>query len=114
MRDIRTCVEVHAMIGAEKLRALHGNAFVHYACWQCGTGGCTMDPTSAIVVGYRVFRVVRLAQAACADSHIIEVDAATMRAVAGQATALQPLPSSPRSGAAAPPQRDPPARGYPA
>ena len=76
MRDIRASVEVRAFIEPDKLRELHGDAFVQYECWQCGRPGRTTEPTSVIVPGYRVFRIVKLAHAACADSHIIEVDAA--------------------------------------
>src|SRR5215831_2043786 len=87
MRDIRASVEVRALIGADKLRALHGKAFGQYECWRCGKEGRTTEPTSVVVVGYRVFRVVELAHAACSDSHIIEVGAGMMRAVAGQTAA---------------------------
>ena len=72
MRDIRASVEVRALIGAEKLCELHEDAFARYECWQCGGEGRTTEPTSVIVLAYRVFRVVRLAHAACADSQIIE------------------------------------------
>jgi hypothetical protein len=89
MRDIRASVEVRALIGAEKLCELHEDAFVQYECWRCGGEGRTTGPTSVIVLAYRVFRVVRLAHAACADSHIIEAGAAAMRTVAGQTAALQ-------------------------
>jgi hypothetical protein len=41
MRDIRASVEVRALIGADKLRELHGKAFAQYECWQCGTEGRT-------------------------------------------------------------------------
>jgi hypothetical protein len=87
MRDIRASAEVRALIGADKLRELHGKAFARYECWQCGRQGRTAGATSVIVVGHRALRVVMLAHAACADSHIIEVDAAMMSAVAGQAAA---------------------------
>jgi hypothetical protein len=87
MRDIRASVEVRALVGAEKLRELHGDAFVQYECWRCGGAGRTTEPTSAIVLGYRVFRLVKLAHADCADSQIIEVDAAALRAVAGKTAA---------------------------
>ena len=87
MRDIVASVEVRALIGADKLRELHGDAFARYECWQCGRAGRTTGPTSVIVLAYRVFRTVRLAHAGCADSHIIEVGAAGMRAVAGGLTA---------------------------
>ena len=83
MRDIRASVEVRAFIGAGKLRELHGDALVRYACWQCGKTASTTEPTSVIVLGYRVFRAVRLAHAACADSHIIEAGAAATQAAAG-------------------------------
>jgi hypothetical protein len=90
MRDIRASVEVRALIGAEKLRELHGNAFVRYECWQCAREGRTTEPTSVIVLAYRVFRVVRLAHAACTGSHIIGADAAMIGAAAGQTAAPQP------------------------
>jgi hypothetical protein len=89
MRNIRASVEVRALIGAEQLRELHGNALARYECWQCGREGRTTEPTSVIAVGHRVFRVVKLAHAACSDSHIIEIDADMMRAVAGQTFAPQ-------------------------
>jgi hypothetical protein len=84
MRDIRASVEVRALIGAEKLRELHEDALPRYECWQCGRTGRMTEPTSVIVLGYRVFRAVRLAHAGCADSHIIGIDAAGMRAVGGE------------------------------
>jgi hypothetical protein len=84
VRDIGASVEVRAFIGADKLRELHGEAFVRYECWHCGMAGRTTEPTSVIVLAHRIFRAVRLAHAGCADSHIIEVGAAGMRAVAGE------------------------------
>jgi len=42
VRDIGTSVEVRALIGADKLRELHGDAFVRYECWQCGRTGPTV------------------------------------------------------------------------
>lgn len=72
MRDIRASVEVRAFIGAEKLRELHGDDSIRYECWHCGRNGRTTEPTSVIVLGYRIFRVVKLAHAACADSQIVE------------------------------------------
>jgi hypothetical protein len=89
MRDIRASVEVRALIGASRLRELQGKASTRYECWQCGSQGRTTDATSVIVVGHRAFRVVMLAHAACAESHIIEVGADMMRAVTG-ATAASP------------------------
>ena len=89
MRDIGASVEVRALIGADKLRQLHGHAFARYECWQCGREGRTAEPTSVIVLAYRVFRVATFAHAGCADSQIIEVGAAAMRTVAGQTAALQ-------------------------
>jgi hypothetical protein len=89
MRDIRASVEERALIGAEKLRELHEDARERYECWQCGRTGRTTEPTSVIVLAYRVFRVVKLAHAACADPHIIEVDAAGMRTVAAQTAVPQ-------------------------
>ena len=113
MRDIRASVEVRALIGAEKLRELHEDAFARYECWQCGRTGRTTEPTSVIVLAYRVFRVVRLTHAGCADSQIIEVDAAAMRAVASEPLAVTP-PASPGSGPAASLRREPPVKKCPA
>jgi hypothetical protein len=88
MRDIRASVEVRALIGAEKLRELRGGYFGRYECWQCGKEGQTTKATSVIVFGHRVFRVVKLAHAACADSQIIEVGAAGMQALADRGTSV--------------------------
>jgi hypothetical protein len=87
VRDIAASVEVRALLGAGKLRELHGDAFERYECWRCGSTGRTTEPTSVIVLGHRVFRVVKLAHAGCADSHIVEVGVAGMRAVVGELTA---------------------------
>jgi hypothetical protein len=84
VRDIGASVEVRALIGADKLRELHGDALVRYECWHCGRTGRTTEPTSVVVLGHRIFCAVRLAHAGCADSQIIEVGAAEMRAVAGE------------------------------
>jgi hypothetical protein len=84
MRAISASVEVRAFIGAEKLRELYGDTFLQYECWQCGSSGRTTEPTSIVVLGYRVFRVAELAHAACAESQIVEVDAAAMWVGAGQ------------------------------
>lgn len=89
MRDIRASFEVQALIGADNLRELHGKAFAHYECWQCGKQGRTAEPTSIIVLAYRIFRVVEFAHAACASSHIIELDAGAMTTMAGLPTAPQ-------------------------
>ena len=35
MRDIRASAEMRALIGADELRELHGDAFMRYECWQC-------------------------------------------------------------------------------
>jgi hypothetical protein len=80
VRDIGASVVVRALIGAGKLRELHGRGFTRYACWQCGRTGRTTGPTSVIVLGYPGSRVVRLAHAGCADSRIIEIGAAAMSA----------------------------------
>jgi hypothetical protein len=89
MHDIRAGDEVRALIGAENLRQLQENASAQYECWQCGREGRTTEPTSIAVLAHRVFRVVKLAHAARADSQIIEVDAATMRTAARQTAALR-------------------------
>ena len=90
MRDIGASAEVRALSDAGKLCELHGRAFARYACWQCGGTGRTAEPTSVIVFGYRGFRVLKLARAGCADSHIIGIGAAAMRTVAGRTAARQP------------------------
>ena len=95
MRDIRASAEVLALIGAEKLRELHGDAFIPYRCWQCGRGGRSTEPTSVVVLGYRVFRAVRLTHAACANSQIISVNVAGW-AVDGNCHTATP-PASPRN-----------------
>jgi hypothetical protein len=82
VRDIRASVEVRALIGADKLRELHGGASARYECWQCGKAGRTDRPTSVIVLAHRASRVVKLAHAGCADSQITEAGAAAMRAMA--------------------------------
>jgi hypothetical protein len=86
VRDIGASVEVRALIGADKLRELHGDTFARYECWQCGRTGRTIEPTSVIVLADRVFRVVKLAHAGCAGSQILEVGPAGMSAVAGDLT----------------------------
>jgi hypothetical protein len=115
MRDIRASVEVRALIGAEKLHELHEDSFARYECWQCGRMGRMTEPTSVIVLGYRVFRAVRLTHAGCADSHIIEIDAAGMRAAVAGELARRNTASTPGeqagSSAAA---RAAPVRGCPA
>jgi hypothetical protein len=45
------------------------------------TTGRITEPTSVIVLAHRAFQVVKLAHAGCADSQIIGVGAAEMRAV---------------------------------
>ena len=84
MRDIRASVEVRAFIGADKLRELHEDAFARYECWQCGRTGRTTEPTSIVVLGYRIFRIAKFAHAACADSQIIEIDPAAMGTAVSQ------------------------------
>ena|SRR5215831_159608 len=111
MRDIRASAEVLALIGAEKLRELHGDAFIRYRCWQCGRGGRTTEPTSVVVLGYRVFRAVRLAHAACANSQIIRVNAAGW-AVDGNGHTATP-PASPLNRPAASLRREPSGKGVP-
>jgi hypothetical protein len=98
VRAIRASVEVRALIGAGKLRELHGDAFARYECWQCGREGRTTEPTSVIVFAYRVFRVVKLAHAGCADSHIIETRAAPIGTVAGQTAARRHGQQVPEAG----------------
>ena len=90
MNDIRASAEVLALIGVEKLRELRGDPFIRYRCWQCGRGGRTTEPTSVIVLGYRAFRAVRLAHAACADSQIIPVSSAGWAVDGNSRTATPP------------------------
>jgi hypothetical protein len=89
MHAIRASVEVRALIGAGHFRQLNENASAHYECWQCGGEGRATEPTSIIVLAYRIFRVVKLAHATCAVSQIIEVAAVATRAVAGRPAARQ-------------------------
>ena len=114
MRDIRASAEVRAFIGAEKLRELQGDTFLRYDCWQCGSSGWTTEPTSIVVLGYRIFRVAKLAHAACADPQIVEVDAAGMRAAASEPTRRNTAstPGGPAGSSAA--ARAAPVRGCPA
>jgi hypothetical protein len=114
MRDIRASVEVRALIGAGKLHELHEDAFPRYECWQCGRTGRTTEPTSVIVLGYRVFRAVRLAHAGCADSHIIEIDAAGMRAVASEPARRGTASTSAEQAGSSAAARAAPVRGCPA
>jgi hypothetical protein len=84
VRDIRAGVEVRALIGADKVRELHGDAFARYECRACGKKGRTARPTSVIVLAHRALRVVELAHAGGADSQIIEAGAAAITAMASE------------------------------
>ena len=114
MRDIRASVEVRAFIGAEKLRELHEGAFARYECWQCGRTGRITEPTSVIVLGHRVFRAVRLTHAGCAESQIIEIDAAGMRAVADELTRCDSASTPGEQAGSSAAARALPVRGCPA
>jgi hypothetical protein len=114
VRDIRTTVEVRALVGADKLRELHEDARERYECWQCGRIGQTTEPTSVIVLAYRVFRVVKLAHTACADPQIIEVGAAGMRTVAAQIAGPQHRERARKAERQLRRGETRPARGYPA
>ena len=48
MRDIKANGEVRALIGAEKLRELHGDAFVRYECWHAAALGAPLLSVTAI------------------------------------------------------------------
>src|SRR5258708_111259 len=70
---------VTALIGAETLARLRGQAFRQYDCCRCGRPGQTdAEPAAVIVERYRLGYAVRVrfAHARCADSQIVEVDAA--------------------------------------
>ena len=71
MRDLRAYAEMRALIGAGGLRQLEGTRS-GYRCWRCGRKGRATKPTSVIVVR----RVIKLTQAGCAGSHIIDAGAA--------------------------------------
>jgi hypothetical protein len=114
MRDIQASVEVRALIGAEKLRELHEDVFARYECWQCGRTGRMTEPTSVIVLGYRIFRVAKFAHAGCADSQIIEIDAAGMTAVASEPTRRNTASSPGEQGGSSAAARTAPVRGCPA
>jgi hypothetical protein len=107
--DIGASAGARALIGAGKHRELHGDAFARYECWHCGRTGRTAEPASVVVLGYRVFRAVRLAHAGCADSHIIEAGAG-MRAVAGEPE-RRSTASKPERQAGGPATARHPARG---
>src|SRR5262249_21267907 len=69
---------VTALIGAEMLARLRGQAFRQYDCCRCGRPGQTdAEPAAVIAERYRLGYGgrVRLAHARCADSQIVEVDA---------------------------------------
>ena len=70
----------HPVVLGGRVRA-SGDAFGRYECWQCGRTGRITEPTSVIVLAHRAFQVVKLAHAGCADSQIIGVGAAELRAV---------------------------------
>jgi hypothetical protein len=86
--DIGASAEVRALIDAGKPGELHRDTFMHQ-CWQRSRTGRTTKPTSVIALGNQGVRVVKLAHAGCADSHIIEDGAAAMRTLAGRAGARQ-------------------------
>ncbi len=70
---------VTALIGAETLARLRGQAFRRYDCCRCGRPGQTdAEPAAVIAERYRLGYAVRVrfAHARCADSQIVEVDAA--------------------------------------
>jgi len=82
MHEIRAGGEVRALIGVENLGQLQEDASAQHECWQCGREGRITEPTSIAVFAHRVFGVVKVAHAACADSQIIEFNAATIRTAA--------------------------------
>ena len=75
MRNIRASAEVEALIGAENLRELEGDAFLWYVCRVCDKRGSTENPTSVVVDLYPHIALVELAHADCTDSKIVRVDA---------------------------------------
>jgi hypothetical protein len=75
MRNIRASGEVEALIGAENLRELEGDAFLWYVCPVCNKRGSTENPTSVVVDLYPDIAVVELAHADCTHSKIVRVDA---------------------------------------
>lgn len=68
---------VQALVGAETLGRLRGEAFGRYFCCRCRQPGSTRaEPASVIVERYRLQAVrVRLARARCARSGVVEVAA---------------------------------------
>jgi len=84
MRHTGASVQVRALIGAGRLRELRGDTLVRFECWWYGRTGRTTEPASVIMLGSRVFRVVKLAHAGCADPQVIEVGTAAMRALVGE------------------------------
>src|SRR5258708_27985639 len=98
---------VTALIGAETLARLPGQAFRQYDCCRCGRPGQTdAEPAAVIVERYRLGYAVRVrfAHARCADSQIVEVDAAAPDAAGFRGRAAPPAG---RGDGAGPPGRRP-------
>src|SRR5712664_1702275 len=75
---VQASAAVTALVGAETLARLRGEAFRRYDCYRCARPGQTdAEPATVIVDRYLLGFVVRvrLAHARCADSQIVEVDA---------------------------------------
>ena len=102
MRDIRASAEVRAVLGQEHLNELARDPFVKYECSECGRPGRTTDPTSVIVLGYRV---VKLAHTECLDSQVVRLGAdrpADMSALGSRDMELQNCTPRVRDGAEIP------------
>lgn len=78
MRDIRSCPEVTALVGAEQLARLRtGAAFGPFRCWSCGKpGDASTEPAVLIAEQYDLAVRATLAHARCTDSRVVTISAA--------------------------------------
>jgi hypothetical protein len=75
MSHVQVSQAVRALLGAELLARLEGEAYSRYSCCVCGQPGrADIEPASVIAEQYRLAAVrVRLAHARCAASQIVGV-----------------------------------------
>jgi hypothetical protein len=78
MREIHSCPEVTALVGAEQLARLQAHSgYGPYRCWQCDKqGDVNTEPAAVIAEKYGLAVVVRLAHARCADPQVVTAAAA--------------------------------------
>jgi hypothetical protein len=90
MRDIRASAEVLALIGAEKLRELHGERLHTVPVLAVRQGRPDHRADRSGRLGLPGFRTARLTHAACANSQLIRVNAAGWAVDANRHTASKP------------------------